>query len=113
MKPILMLVLAILCIGIVYAGINAVYEIKDRDFKFKIEKDQNIDLSNCTDISMTNARYGTYQTTCNNITQEIEITQEELLEIVLQLREEVKILQQNATDVKNRIDKIDKNVTKI
>ncbi len=121
MKPILMLVLTILCIGIVYAGITAISNLEDRDFKFKVEEEQGFDLSNCSGISVTNLKYGTYRVENCTVNQiigwdnklnqsiyrdvqtsfDITITQEDTLEIVLQLREEVK-------KVTARLDELEK-----
>jgi len=121
MKPILMLVLTILCIGIVYAGITTISNLEDRDFKFKVEEEQGFDLSNCSGISVTNLKYGTYRVENCTVNQiigwdnklnqsiyrdvqtsfDITITQEDTLEIVLQLREEVK-------KVTARLDELEK-----
>lgn len=102
MKKIIWLFIGILLVGTVYAGIVAISNsLTDSDMKTTFETEKNISLED-SNITQLDSK-GNYL-----IDGQIYNMDEVTLEMVLLMREQIKILQQNYTDLESRVSALEK-----
>lgn len=110
MKKAIIVIIMFMIVGLVSAGISII-DTREINYKFDIEEKQDISLDDYV-IKMTNYD-GTFELDDGDnqtINKEIKVSPEDMLKVILDLRQEVKLLRGELDTLKVEVENLNKRL---